>query len=347
MEATNRYPRRNKIKALVTGAGNFLAKSLIDRLLSLGFGVRGFDIHEVTEPIEDVEYIFGDITKSSILSDISQGVDYVFHLLKIETRDKRGKSRYSKLNLTTAIKLANIANSLNVSAFVYLSGSEVYGIPRVEFIEEDEQRRPISNKGKEHLLVENYLIDTVASRGLPVVILRSAPITGWGVPKDLNPSLYLNFRNALIDKPVYLIGGGKYLVQYIDVEDLTTAMVRCIRKAREGYMALNVAAADIITQRDLAEQMIYFYNSRSRIISYSSAALPIIGLLRALGNPPIGTDYYHLIYPQTIIDASHTIELLEMTPKKITESIFEMTKFWEDEIQERGIRRDRLFEKIR
>jgi nucleoside-diphosphate-sugar epimerase len=347
MEATNRDPRRNKIKALVTGAGNFLAKSLIDRLLSLGFGVRAFDIHEVTDPIEDVEYIFGDITKSSILSDISKGVDYIFHLLKIEPRDKKEKGKNGKLGLTTAIKLANIANSLNVSAFVYLSGSEVYGIPRRDLIEEDSERRPISKRGKEDLLVENYLIDTVAPRGLPVIILRSAPITGWGVPKDMHQSIYLNFRNALIDKPVYLIGGGKYLVQYVDVEDLTTAMVRCIRKVKEGYTALNVAAADIITERKLAEQMIYYYNSRSRLVSYSSATLPIVGLLRALGNPPIGTDYYHLIYPQTIIDPSHTIELLEMTPKKITESISEMTRFWEDEIQERGMRRDRLFEKIR
>ena len=158
-----------------------------------------------------------------------------------------------------------------------------------EIIDENAQRRPISRIGKEHLLVENYLINTVVPRGLSVVILRSAPITGWGIPKSLHPSLYLNFKNALIDRSVYLIGGGRNLVQYVDVEDLTTAMVRCIRKPTEGYTALNVAAADVITQRDLAEYMVYFHNSRSRIISYSGAVLPITGLLRVLGRPPIGT----------------------------------------------------------
>jgi nucleoside-diphosphate-sugar epimerase len=316
---------------LVTGAGTFLAQSLVNKLLSLGFAVRGFDTQEVIEPIGDVEYVSGDVTQSSLLSEICSGVDHVFHLLPSDSRDRRQGTKGGKQNLATTIKLASIAQSLNVSTFVYLSAVDVYGPAKRGFFVESDRRRPTTATGKEHLLIEDYLMNTVAERGITVVIIRSAPITGWGIPSGAHPSLYTNFRNARVQRPLFILAGGKHLVQYVDVEDLTSAMVRCLMKVSSGCSVLNMASADIMTQRELAEFIIGYYGATSRLVSIARGLIPLHGLLKKFGILPLGTEQYRLFSPQTIIDPLKAHELLDLTPKRISESIIEMMKFWEAE----------------
>ncbi|MBN1574130.1 MAG: NAD-dependent epimerase/dehydratase family protein [Deltaproteobacteria bacterium] len=316
-----------------------MARSLIPRLLSLGFSVRGFDTEAVENPIEDVEYLTGDINKSSIMSEMTHGVDHIFHLPGRHPEDEgsSGKNREGK-GFTTTIKLANIAKSLDVVSFVYLSSSEVYGIPRKILISEKEKRRPISRRGKELLRIEDYLINTMASRGIGVVIVRTPPITGWGAPKESFPSLVHGARRALTGRAIFLVGGGKYPVQYVDVEDLASALVRSIRKVKPGCLELNVAAEDVITQRDLADFFIDFYHSSSGTISLPAAAVPFLCLMRGLGAPLFATESNFLFYPQTIIDTFRAKELLLYSPKRTVESISEMLKSWDIEGTERGPR---------
>ncbi len=314
-----------------------MAKSLIPRLLSLGFSVRGFESEAVDNPIEDVEYLTGDITKSSTMSEITHGVDHIFHLPGRHPEDKgpSGQNREGK-DLTTTIKLANIAKSLEVISFVYLSSSEVYGIPRRILISEKEKRRPISRRGKDLLRIEDYLINTMATRGIGVVIVRTPPITGWGAPRESFPSLVHAAKRALTGRSLLLVGGGKYSVQYVDVEDLASALVRSIRKVKPGCLTLNVAAEDVISQRDLADFFIDFYHSSSGIIRLPAAAIPFVGFLRGLGTPPFATESHFLFYPQTIIDTFMAKELLLYSPKRTVESISEMLKSWDLEGTEGG-----------
>jgi nucleoside-diphosphate-sugar epimerase len=315
-----------------------LAKSLIPRLLSLGFSVRGFDSEKVENPIDDVEYISGDITRSSTMSEMTHGVDHIFHLAWRSPEDINLKQNGDRLNLTTTIKIANIAKSLEVISFVYLSSSEVYGIPRRDLISEKEKRRPISRRGKDLLRVEDYLINTMAARGIGVVIVRTPPITGWGAPRESFPSLLHAARRILSGRSLLLVGGGRHLVQYVDVEDLASALVRSVRKIKPGCLELNVAAEDVVTQRDLADFFIDFYHSSSGIISLPSVAMPMVGLMRRLGAPPFATDSHFLFYPQTIIDTFRAKELLLYSPKTTVESISEMLKSWDLEGTERRSR---------
>jgi nucleoside-diphosphate-sugar epimerase len=316
------------IKVLVTGAGSYIARCLIQRLVALGFSVRGFDVVPVDDPVDDAEYISGDITRAGLLSDMVRGVDHIFHLLKVSPGNASGRSGSVSSALAMTIKLMTLAENLGVSTFVYLSGSEVYGRPREGFIEEGERRRPLTPAGKEYLTVENHLIGAAAEHDLSVAILRCPPVIGWGTPKDLFPSLYFPLRNALTGKPVYLIAKGRYLLQYIDVEDLASAMARIILMRDERCLILNVAADDVISQHEISDFIFETYESASGVVHLPEAAATLVGLLKRMGIRPIGTDNHLLFYPQPIIDTARGRELLLLTPKRTLESMQETFGYW-------------------
>ncbi len=184
------------------------------------------------------------------------------------------------------IKLLTLAENLGVSSFVYLSGSEVYGRPHETFIEEGERRRPLTPMGKEHLTIENHLIGAAAERDLLVVILRAPPVIGWGTPRDLFPSLYFSLRSAVNGKPVYIIGKGGNLVQYIDVEDLASAMARVILLRDERCLILNVAAEDVISQREIGDFLFEAYESASAAGSAPGGNVDAGGVIEAGGHLP-------------------------------------------------------------
>jgi len=316
------------IKALVTGAGSYIARCLMQRLVALGFYVRGFDVGAVDDPVDGVEYLSGDITRAGLLSDMVRGVDYIFHLLRVSPGKDSGRSGNVSSALAMTIKLMTLAENLGVSTFVYLSGSEVYGRPREGFIEEGERRRPLTPAGRQHLTVENHLIGAAAEHELSVAILRCPPVIGWSTPKDLFPSLYFSLRNALTGKPLYLIGKGRYLVQYIDVEDLASAMARVILVRDERCLVLNVAADDVISQREVCDFLFEAYESASAVHHLPEAAMTLAGLLKKTGINPIAADNQILFYPQPIIDTARSRELLSLTPKRTLESIQETFRYW-------------------
>ncbi len=318
------------IKVLVTGAGSYVARCLIQRLIALGFSVRGFDVTPVDDPVGDTEYLSGDITRAGLLSDMVRGVDHIFHLLRVSPANASGRTGRVSSALALTIKLMTLAQNLGVSTFVYLSGTEVYGRPREGFIEEGERRRPLTPVGKEHLTVENHLISAAAEHELSVAILRCPPVIGWGTPKSLFPSLYFSLRDALTGKPVYLIGKGRYLVQYVDVEDLASAMVRVILARDERCLILNVAADDVVSQREICDFIFESYDSASGVVRLPDAATTLVGLLKRMGIRPIGTDNHILFYPQPIIDTARGKELLSLTPKRTLESMEETFGYWTD-----------------
>jgi nucleoside-diphosphate-sugar epimerase len=230
--------------------------------------------------------------------------------------------------LALTIKLMTLAESLGVSSFVYLSGSEVYGRGHETFIEEGERRRPLTPPGKEHLAVEDHLIGTAPERDLMVAVLRVPPVIGWGTPRELFPSLYVSLRNAVTGKPVYLIGRGENLVQYIDVEDLASAMARVILVKDERRLVLNVAAEDVISQREIGDFLLESCESASGLVRLPEATAALVGLLKRTGIHPVGTDNNVLFYPQPIMDTTRGKLVLSLTPRHTLDSLSETFDCW-------------------
>jgi nucleoside-diphosphate-sugar epimerase len=279
-----------------------------------------------------VEYVFDDIDNSAVISRISRDIDHVFHLQNLSgpspsTARKPGDT--PKDHLTSTIKLANVAKSLGTKTFVYVSSAQVYGRHRGELYRESEKPRPVSRTGRRHLAVERYLVETMVPRSLTVIILRIPPVTGWGISPAAHPSLHAALRRAFLGKTIPLIGSGNHPVQYLDVEDLVSAMVRGIKTNTKGLLTLNVAAEDIITQRELFDFLVEFAESPSTPLSLPIPLMPLSGLLGRMGIPPLGTDA-HALHHQTIIDSTRARDYLEFVPKRTTETLSEMFRSWED-----------------
>ena len=68
------------MQALVTGAGGFLGRYIVEQLLARGDHVRGFARGEYPDLSKlGVEMITGDVRDANAVSSACQGMDVVFH----------------------------------------------------------------------------------------------------------------------------------------------------------------------------------------------------------------------------------------------------------------------------
>ncbi|MFH0767283.1 MAG: NAD-dependent epimerase/dehydratase family protein, partial [Bacillota bacterium] len=68
------------MKCFVTGAAGYIGNALVERLISEGHSVIGLIHHSYPKkPVDNVTYIYGDITNKESFSTYITDVDIVFH----------------------------------------------------------------------------------------------------------------------------------------------------------------------------------------------------------------------------------------------------------------------------
>jgi nucleoside-diphosphate-sugar epimerase len=203
------------MKCLVTGAAGFIGSSLVQRLVSEGYNVRGIIHH--TQPTyfnKRVEYISGDITDSVFLEPVMDQVDVVFHCAAI-VKDYGSKEVFNRINVEGAKNLIVASEASLVKKFIFLS--------HIKY--ESGKHRGYYHETKaiaEQILVEKYTHDQ-----FPVVIIRPGNVYGPGATTWVLRPLQAIQKNriALIDK-----GTGIFLHTYI--ENLLDALLATLHESR-------------------------------------------------------------------------------------------------------------------
>jgi nucleoside-diphosphate-sugar epimerase len=215
------------MKCLVTGAAGFIGSSLVRRLVSEGYDVRGIIHH--TQPTyfdKRVEYISGDIIDSAFLEPVMDKVDAIFHCAAV-VKDYGPKDVFNRINVEGTKNLIVASEATLVKKFIFLS--------HIRY--ESGKHRGYYHETKgiaEQNLMEKYTHDQ-----FPVIIIRPGNVYGPGATTWVLRPLQAIQKNriALIDK-----GTGIFLHTYI--ENLLDALVITLHEPRAVGEIIDITDGD-------------------------------------------------------------------------------------------------------
>jgi len=123
------------MKALVTGAGGFIASHLVEHLLGEGYDVRALAHYRGDGSIghldSDCEVVRGDIRDGDRLKRMTHDVDVIFNLAALISipHSYASPSEYMSINAGGCLNALN-ASRRNGCRLVQMSASDVYGTAR-------------------------------------------------------------------------------------------------------------------------------------------------------------------------------------------------------------------------
>jgi NAD dependent epimerase/dehydratase len=247
-------------RALVTGAGGFIASHLCERLVRDGVRVRALcrytsrreigNLTDVADGIRDeLEIIFGDLLDRDLVGKAVAGCETVYHLAASISVP------YSFVAPREVVR-TNVEGTLNVltaalestARVVHLSSSEVYGTAQYTPIDEAHplhvQSPYAASKVGADKLAESFSL----SLDLPVVIAR--PFNTFGPRQSLRAVIPTIVAQAL-DGDAVKLGATSPTRDFVYVADTVDALVRLAAEPAARGETFNVATGADVSVEDL------------------------------------------------------------------------------------------------
>lgn len=250
---------------LVTGAAGFIGSNIVEELVRRGNHVRVVDNLSTgkrsnIEPfLDDIDFVEGDITDSSLLAEVMQGVDYVLHQAALPSvpRSVADPLASHEINATGTLKVLLAARDAGVKRLVYASSSSVYGNNPTMPKHEGMPTQPRSPYAVNKLAGEEYTRVFAHLYGLPTVALRYFNVFG---PRQDPHSAYAAvipaFIAAMLDnKRPTIYGDGSQTRDFTYVINVVHANLLACESSSADGMALNVACGESFSLLDLVNDI--------------------------------------------------------------------------------------------
>lgn len=227
-------------RVLVTGAGGFVGRHIVEELHRKGYAIRATDRPGTPIPkIAEVEQRFCDLSAAP-LDELLEGMSDVVHVAGLFDL-AAPRDRLFAVNVDLTERIARAAASLD-SRFIHISSVTVYGRPRVTNIREDYRKKPGSPYEQSKQAGERVVFSLAKERGLRATVLRPSGIYGpWGrYGLAVIASAYaLALSRGKVDGVPPYRGGPS--MTHVHVEDVASA-VACVLASDEAIgRAFNVA----------------------------------------------------------------------------------------------------------
>lgn len=286
---------------LVTGGAGFLGINLLRYLHARGFRLSALDIADFpfADMRDKVTLHSGDIRDRAVVERAMAGVDLLVHTAAalplypaqdIYTTEVEG----TRIVLDAALRQG-------VQRAVHISSTAVYGIPDHHPLLEEDRLEGVGPYGQAKIQAEMVALEYRA-RGLTTAILRPKSFIG---PERLGVFAIL-YDWALDGHNFPILGNGKNLYQFLDVEDLCQAIHLCLTLPVETVNdVFNVGAAEYGTMQSDYQAVLDAAGHGKRIIPVPAwPAIMALRLLEALGISPL----YKWIYETAAKESFVSIE---------------------------------------
>ena len=263
-------------KILITGGSGFLGINFIRFLLNNGFrNIVSLDLAEFNYPEKDkIVAIKGDMRNKQIVAKCMKDVDWVIH-------SAAALPLYSKQDIfSTDIEgtenLLESAWDNNITRFVHISSTAVYGIPNHHPLFEDDTLEGVGPYGVSKIEAEKICFK-FRERGMCIPVIRPKSFIG---PERLGVFALL-YDWAKDGKSFPMIGNGRNRYQLLDVEDLCDAIYLTLTGDNTTVNdTFNIGAKEFITMREDFQAVLDYAGFGKKIIGFP--ATPVIWTLRML-----------------------------------------------------------------
>jgi len=280
-------------------------------LLKKGQKVRILDLAPFDYPEKNrVESVLGDVRDKVAVDGAVNGVDVVVHTAA-------ALPLYSKKDiLSTEIggtrNVIESAKKHNVSRFIHISSTAVYGIPDRHPIYENDKLQGVGPYGEAKIMAEKFC-ENAKKDGFTVTILRPKSFIG---PERLGVfALFYDWASTGHGFP--MIGNGKNRYQLLDVEDLCEAIWLAATLPKEKANGVfNIGAKKFTTMREDYQAVLDRARFGKKIIGFP--ATPMIWALRfleILRLSPLYKWVYETAHKDSFVSIEKAERILGFRPK--------------------------------
>ncbi len=268
---------------LVCGGAGFIGSNFIRQVLSTSAKARIVCVDALTYagnkenlkglPAKRFTFIKGDITDRVPMKRLFEkyAPDYVINFAAESHVDRSihvGAEAFVHTNvLGTTVLFEALRHTPSIQKFVHVSTDEVYGALPLGSKKKFTEQSPLApnspyaaSKASADLIARAYHV----TYGSPIVVTRCSNNYGpYQHPEKLIP---YSITRLIEGKPIAIYGDGKYVRDWIHVEDHCSALTLALLKGVPGEV-YNIGADDEINNLTLAERMLqYFKKNKSAIV---------------------------------------------------------------------------------
>ena len=186
----------------------------------------------------------GDVADPEAARRAMEGCESVVHFAA-ETHVDRSivdAGAFLRTNVLGTYAMLETARALKVKRFVHISTDEVYGSTAEGFADEQAQLQPNSPYAASKTSGDHLARAYFVTYGLPVLIVRASNNYGpYQFPEKFLP---LMVTNLLEGEPVPIYGDGKYVREWLFVEDFCEAIELLLMSLGEPGQVYNVGSSE-------------------------------------------------------------------------------------------------------
>jgi UDP-glucose 4-epimerase len=236
--------------SLVIGGAGFVGSHLVETLLARGQHVRVLDNFSTGKRLNlppshpQLEVIGGDINDPATVSQVTDGVAYVFHLATPSHASYSKDSPGERWSCTTdTLNVLAAAHKASVKRLIYSSCESVYGPPVVKPLTESDPTLPLSPYAFAKLTGEQQCVAYSAIYGLETVRLRYFNVFGpRQVFSGARPAAISEvLKTMLLGRVPTVEGDADERQDFIYVDDVVHANVLAAEAPRVSGKVYNIA----------------------------------------------------------------------------------------------------------
>jgi nucleoside-diphosphate-sugar epimerase len=259
-------PRR----VLVWGAYGFMGRHLVDRLLAEGvalsiltrergrYAAASWDSLPAGEAVTRFE--IGGRDAQSVFREAAASADLIFNFAGANGAVRSNQNPVQSADENSRVQvqfLQACAQAGHRPHIVFSSSRLVYGRPRALPVAEDHPLAPRSFYAANKLCCEDYHRAFAANGSITFTICRISNAFGRDPECRRKDHGVINtfVEKALSGEPLKLFGDGSQLRDYIYIDDLLEALIRCGTHGSARNETFNVGRGEGIRLRDAVEEI--------------------------------------------------------------------------------------------
>lgn len=263
----NYFQNRN---VLITGGLGFIGSNIALKLIQYGANITiidnmnplyGGNLFNVRDIKENIQIIIDDVENNEKMLALIENTDIIYHFAaQVSYIDSLNMPYVDlALNARTTLNILECCRKLNPKAKIIFSSSRmVYGRVNSSLIREDAATNPLSLYGIHKLTSEKYLTMYYKDFGIPGIGFR---ITNpYGPRQQIKHSKYSLvgwfIRKAMEGEVIKIFGDGNQLRDYIYIEDIVDAMIRCTQEEKAIGEIINLGSGISTRFRDMIKIII-------------------------------------------------------------------------------------------